>query len=194
MRFLRGGLTALVAVCIIAAPFYLGVFPLKKSLSLSADKVLPSGAVVVGGGETQADVVVSSLSTTLRVELPELPPANGYLARVLLDSPEDLQKALLRAEELHARGDVAREDKALAFVLHGPEVQIFFKDNYQRYKPIVDLAAKLSAFNVVDVRVCETRIGLLGKSSENLPPFVQTVPFGPAEIKRLIVEEQYVYF
>ncbi len=127
-------------------------------------------------------------------EVPSLDPANGYLARVLLNSPDDLESALLRAEELYRRGDVSAADEPLAFVLHGPEVQIFFKVNYQQYKPIVDLAAKLSAFKVVDVKVCQTRLGLFGETSDALPPFIETVPFGPAEVQRLLVDEQYVYF
>ncbi len=125
---------------------------------------------------------------------PNLDPANGYLARILLNSPGDVEGALLRAEELYWRGEVDGEGAPLAFVLHGPEVQIFLKGNYQQYKPIVDLAAKLSAFNVVDVKVCQTRLGVLGETRDALPPFVGTVPFGPAEVQRLLVDEEYVYF
>lgn len=125
---------------------------------------------------------------------PEMSPANGYLARIMMDSPEDLEKALKRAEELYERGIVSSEDNPLAFVIHGPEVRIFFKDNYQKYKSIVDLAAKLSAFNVVDVRVCETRMSTFGENPNVLPPFVDTVHFGPAEVERLVAEEGYLYF
>ncbi|MFL0801760.1 MAG: hypothetical protein K6L80_15010 [Agarilytica sp.] len=147
---------------------------------------------------SESNVSFSSDSSTgglaQSVDIPSLDPANGYLARILLNSPDDLKGALLRAEELYRRGDVSAADEPLAFVLHGPEVQIFIKGNYQQYKSIVDLAAKLSAFNVVDVKVCQTRLGLLGETSDALPPFIETVPFGPAEVQRLLVDEQYVYF
>ena len=130
------------------------------------------------------------------IELPqiaELEP-NGYLARVLLNSPEDVNKALLRAEELFSSGKVGPGDKPMAFVLHGPEVKIFFKDNYEQYRSIVDLAAKLTAFNVVNVKVCRTRMRGMGERESTLVPFVGTVPYGPAEIKRLVDKERYVYF
>ncbi|WP_086930968.1 DsrE family protein [Agarilytica rhodophyticola] len=128
---------------------------------------------------------------------PDMSPVenpNGYLARIMLDSPEEVEKALLRAEELYKKGAVSGADNPLAFVLHGPEVQIFFKDNYEQYKSIVDLAARLSAFKVVDVKVCSNRLDRLGETEAVLPAFVETVPFGPQEVERLIVKEKYVYF
>ncbi len=119
---------------------------------------------------------------------------NGFLARIALNSPKELEKAFLRANALFDDGKIQSSDKPISFVIHGPEVQIFFKDNYQQYKSIVDLAAKLSAFNVVDVNVCLTRMGQLKEEPSVLPPFVGTVPFGPAEVERLIEDEEYVYF
>lgn len=198
MRILKLGLLLIAAVCIVVTPFYLGIFSNDSEnasrASGAAVTLAPINTLVpqvTSVSERQSAVVAEAV---VRVDTPELPPANGYLARVLLDSPEDVKKALLRAEELYARGDVSGGEEPLAFVLHGPEVQIFFKGNYQRYKTIVDLAAKLSAFKVVDVRVCETRVSVLGETPEALPPFVETVPYGPAEIDRLVVEKQYVYF
>lgn len=82
----------------------------------------------------------------------------------------------------------------IAFVLHGPEVEIFFRENYRRYKPIVDLAARLSALRVVDIKICRTRLRHLDAREESLFPFVGSVPFGPAEIERLTGEEGFVYF
>lgn len=146
------------------------------------------------GIPASSDQYAVSDSQLARLTLNALEPANGYLARIFLNSPDDVERALLRAEELYRRGDVSADDEPLAFVLHGPEVQIFFKDNYSKYSTIVDLAAKLSAFKVVDIKVCKTRLGVLGQSDEVLPPFIKTVPFGPLEVERLLMEEQYVYF
>lgn len=143
---------------------------------------------------SSSDQYAASESQLAQIAESALEPANGYLARIFLNSPDDVESALLRAEELYQRGEVSADDEPLAFVLHGPEVQIFFKDNYQKYSSIVDLAAKLSAFNVVDIKVCKTRLGVLGESDEVLPPFIETVPFGPVEVDRLLVEEQYIYF
>lgn len=120
---------------------------------------------------------------------------NGlYLARVLLHSPSEVQGALLRAKTLLDQGLVDVNDPPIAFVLHGPEVSIFLRENYEQYREIVDLAAQLSAFNVVDMKVCRTRLGFLGETEQQLVPFVSTVPLGAAEVKRLLNDEGYVYF
>lgn len=119
---------------------------------------------------------------------------DGYLARILSDSPEEVAHALGRAEALYLEGKLPANANPIAIVLHGPEVEIFFKDNYDEYKNIVDLAARLSAFGVVDVRVCETQTGILGRSRSSVHSFIGTVPFGPTEVKRLLNQQNYVYF
>lgn len=120
---------------------------------------------------------------------------NGlYLARSLLHSPSEVQGALLRAKTLLDQGLVDVDDPPIAFILHGPEVSIFLRENYEQYREIVDLAAQLSAFNVVDMKVCRTRLGSLGETEQQLVPFVGTVPLGAAEVKRLLNDEGYVYF
>ncbi len=114
------------------------------------------------------------------------PSPTGYLARIASDSPEEIAAALARAEELYKLGNFESSPKPIVIVLHGPEIEVFFKDKYQEYKEIVDLAARLSAFGIVDVRVCETETGVLGRSPSNLHSFIGTVPFGPSEIRRLL--------
>ena len=119
---------------------------------------------------------------------------SGYLARIEQNSPEEIVQALLRAESLFRDGAALQIAEPLVFVLHGPEVAIFFRENYGKYKSVVDLAARLSALEVIDVRVCRTRMGVLGREDGALVPFVTTVPFGPAEVERLIDNEKFVYF
>ena len=125
---------------------------------------------------------------------PGLSNNSGYLARILNDSPGEVADALKRAETLYLDGKLPDNVNPIAIVLHGPEVEIFFKDKYREYKNIVDLAAKLSALGVVDVRVCETQTGILGRSRSSIHPFIGTVPFGPTEVKRLLDQQNYVYF
>ncbi|MEO0443134.1 MAG: DsrE family protein [Pseudomonadota bacterium] len=128
------------------------------------------------------------------LDAPSANNASGYLARILNDSPEEVAEALERAEALYLEGKFPTEANPIAIVLHGPEVEIFFKDKYEEYKNIVDLAARLSAFGVVDVRVCETQSGIMGRSRNSIHPFIGTVPFGPTEVKRLLEQQNYVYF
>ena len=58
----------------------------------------------------------------------------------------------------------------------------------------MDLAARLTAFGVVKIQICETQTGVLGRNKSNLLPFVGTVPFGPAEERRLLQQEGYLQF
>ena len=139
------------------------------------------------------------LTVSAQSALEQLPPSNstnasGYLARILNDSPDEVAEALKRAETLYLDGQLPADADPIAIVLHGPEVEIFFKDKYEEYKNIVDLAARLSAFGVVDVRVCETQSGIMGRRRSRIHPFIGTVPFGPTEVKRLLEQQNYVYF
>ncbi len=138
-----------------------------------------------------------SVAADNKVSIHEIPLEslpNGFLARIELDSPDEIKRALLRAEELFQKVSQQPSEAPLSMVLHGPEVAIFLKENYSEYKSIVDLAARLSAFEVIDIKVCRTRMGVLGRPPTELVPFVGTVPFGPAEIDRLINDEKFVYF
>lgn len=117
----------------------------------------------------------------------------GYLARIELNNPAEVEAILLRAEGLYLADGIPENLPPVVFVLHGPEVAIFQKQNYQQYKPIVDLAARLSAFQVIDIRICQTRLRNIGGVEAGLYPFVGSVPYGPAEVARLL-DEEYVYF
>lgn len=118
----------------------------------------------------------------------------NYLARIGNNSPEEIERALVRIEQYFLADQPEGDYDPVVIVLHGPEVGIFLRSQYQEHKHLVDLAARLTAFEVVDIRVCETSMGVLGRPVNELVPFVNTVPFGPAEVNRLISEEQYLYF
>ncbi|BFM09033.1 acyl-CoA transferase [Halioxenophilus aromaticivorans] len=109
----------------------------------------------------------------------------NYLARIGQNDPEELGRALDRIEQLFMVESAGGDYEPVVIVLHGPEVAVFQRQNYHQFKHIVDRAARLSAFNVVDIRVCETRLDVLGGAVDALVPFIGTVPYGPAEIERL---------
>jgi hypothetical protein len=73
-------------------------------------------------------------------------------------------------------------------------VLIFFKENYKDNKKVVDLAAKLTALNVIDIEVCEFSYIKEGLDSSGLLPFITAVPVGPKELGRLIEDENVVTF
>lgn len=107
----------------------------------------------------------------------------------------ELHSVLQRADKLFADGDLqAGSNPPVAFILHGAEAKALLRDNYQQNKATVDLAARLSAFQVVDIKVCETWMNGQKIDAAMLPPFIGTVPYAPDAKKRLMEEQGYVYF
>jgi hypothetical protein len=116
-----------------------------------------------------------------------------YLAHIEVHTAAELLGILSRADQLFSTQQLDTAEP-IVFVLHGAEGRAFLRQSYASNKTLVDLAAKLSALQVVDIRVCETWMGGRHIDVEQLQPFVDTVPYGPAEIKRLRGDENYVYF
>ena len=106
---------------------------------------------------------------------------------------EGLKVLFDRAEELAMRPQAQGEEASIVLVLHGPEVEFFAISNYEKYKDIVDQAARLDAFDVVDVKICETMMDARGIERDDIPSFIEQVPLGPGEIERL-VRQGYIAF
>jgi intracellular sulfur oxidation DsrE/DsrF family protein len=123
-------------------------------------------------------------------ENPEL-----YVAAIELHTTAELHAVLERADQLLVDGVALQTEPAsVTFVLHGPEVRSLLRQNYLQNKATVDLAARLSALGVVDIKACETWMGGNGVNPDNLQPFVGTVNYGPSEVRRLVEEEGYIFF
>lgn len=121
------------------------------------------------------------------------PQEQRYLAKVQLHTAEELESILQRADNSFTKGTL-QSGTPVVFVLHGPEGKVFLREAYAANKNLVDLAARLSALDLVSIRVCETWMGFKGIEKAELLPFVETVPYGPKEKKRLLKEESYSYF
>ncbi|GMQ97160.1 MAG: hypothetical protein BMS9Abin15_0858 [Gammaproteobacteria bacterium] len=106
-------------------------------------------------------------------------------------SVEELRAILRRAEKLVDAPQPSIIPPRIALVLHGPEVTYFDIRNYDQYKDVVDLAARLDAFNLIDVKMCLTMMGAAGMKPEDVPAFIELVPYGPDEVERL-KDEGYV--
>lgn len=120
--------------------------------------------------------------------------AGLYLASIELHTAAELTEAMQRAEHLHLEAKASGRDlEPIAFVLHGPEVLNLLTPSYENNRSLVDLAARLSAFQYIDLKVCRRWLGGRGIDTGNLPPFIGTVPYGGEEIERLM-SEGYVYF
>lgn len=116
-----------------------------------------------------------------------------YVARVQAHSKPEIESLLERAEAVLEKVLAGEKVTPIQFVLHGDEVRLFFRRNYQQNKALINKAARLDAFNVIDIKVCETWMKIHGEGLGELYPFIETVPLGPAEEKRL-VNQGYLYF
>lgn len=118
---------------------------------------------------------------------------NGrFLFNVSLHTPEEIAGMLTRAEELSKTLRADSLGTGIALVLHGPEIEIFSRKNYSRFRMIVDQAARLNAERIIDVKICKTEMNNRGIREEDLPAFIEVVPFGPDEETRLR-RNGYVY-
>ena len=118
-----------------------------------------------------------------------------FVADFELQSTEQFQETLRRAEQLMVKGVAPQDGEArVTFVLHGPVIRNLLRENYLENKELVDLAASLSALDVIEIKACQTWMGSHRVDEAQLQPFVGTVPYGAAEVERLVREEDYIYF
>jgi hypothetical protein len=115
-----------------------------------------------------------------------------YLFSVTLHTPEEIAGLLTRAEELAKTRRADSRHTGIALVLHGPEIEIFAKKNYARFRETVDRAARLDAGRIIEVKMCRTEMKRLGVGEEDIPAFIELVPYGPDEETRLR-RKGYVY-
>lgn len=114
-------------------------------------------------------------------------------ANVALHTLAELKQLLEQAEKIANDDGEYHTDEPISIVLHGEEINAFIRSNYRSNKALVDLAARLDAFNVIDVKVCKRWMGANGIMESQLPPFVEPVPFGAGERARL-EKAGYAYF
>ncbi|MDO8705876.1 MAG: DsrE family protein [Sulfuricaulis sp.] len=133
-----------------------------------------------------SDLAPTSPSTSLSVE------EGRYLFNVSLHTPEEIAGLLTRAEELARTRRADNRRTGIALVLHGPEIEIFAKKNYPRFQKMVDQAARLDAGRIIEVKMCRTEMKHLGIREEDVPAFIDLVPYGPDEEARLR-RSGYVY-
>jgi len=126
---------------------------------------------------------------------PHLTLEEKYLADITIHSPQALFDILTRADMLFESGQYSAEDASpIIFLLHGDEARILFKQQYENNKEVVDLAAKLTALNVVDIKVCDIWINGNNLFIKDLQPFVGVANNAMAEAERLVSQENYQYF
>lgn len=168
---------------------------IQKSLSLVISSFI---LFLVGLTPVSAEVIATvepldqnQAQASIQQAAPLLP--TKFQAQITLHSPEELQTLLLQAEKI-ANGETQYStSEPIAIVLHGEEIRAFARSNYRDNKELVDLAARLDAFKVVDIKVCQRWMGGNGFQAGDLPPFIEPVSWGAGEVKKL-QEEGYAFF
>ena len=137
-----------------------------------------------------------SFLAAISVIAQEVLPANQhFVVEIELQTAGQFLELLDRAEQLMSAGVVVPDSEAkVTLVLHGPVLLSLLRDNYRDNKSLVDKAASLSAMEVIDVKACSTWMKSNDVNPAALQPFIETVPYGPAEVKRLLNERSYLKF
>lgn len=124
---------------------------------------------------------------------PPLPIKKGkFMFSVTLHKREEIDSLLTRAESLSKTMRTKGNKSAIALILHGPEIKLFTRKNYKKNRDIVEKAERLDEENVIQVKVCKTKMKELGIKDEDLPSFMEIIPYAPDEEKKLL-DQGYVY-
>jgi len=118
------------------------------------------------------------------------PAPRGYVFSVTVSTPQQLDVVLDRAEDLRGLFDPEQHSR-IAIVLHGDELQLFQKRNYSSNRSVVERARLLDEDNIIDIKACQTKMRMLDIEQSELPGFIEQVPYAPAEIERLQVEQGF---
>ena len=178
---MRLALTALLVSLSFAAHADEDLQEVSSSSGIDNPAIAPVEAVQEG--EVTAEVIPASTE-----DIPAL-----FQARINEHSADEMLALLQRAEKIASGQDVYRTREPVMLVLSGDEIELFKRDNYRDNKALVDLAARLDAFNIIDVKVCRHWTGQRGIELTDLPPFIEGVSSADQESKRL-ESAGYAYF
>ena len=100
-------------------------------------------------------------------------------------SPRGIEELDAITQTLADNVNLSPANAPIVVVLHGEEANAFVRSDYGQYKALVDRTALLDAYGVIDVKMCATWMRVNGIRERDIPPFIETVPYGAAEIERL---------
>ena len=106
----------------------------------------------------------------------------SYLFDITDHSMGEFRALLARAEEVSQAQSAKYDDLKIVMVIHGPDIEWFTQQNYEDNQELIDLAARLDAYDIIDMKVCEKTMSDRGVEQEDLPSFIESVPYAPTEI------------
>jgi len=140
--------------------------------------------------------VCALLLTTLLLTTMLLPQAaaaaDGDTIRSYLEiTPadlDDLEALLTTLEQSPDSAAPPANGEPIILILHGDEAFPFTRTGYAANKSLVDRTALLDAYNLIEVKMCETWMNENGVTQGDLLPFIETVPYAPDEVRKLEAE------
>ncbi len=127
-----------------------------------------------------------TLTAALLVIASAIAMANDAAFRYYFDlAPRSIAELDAITESLLPEANSPTHTAPLVVVLHGDEAFAFLRSRYAAHKMLVDRTALLDAYGVIELKMCATWMRLNGVSEDDIPPFIEPVPLGSAEIARL---------
>ena len=117
----------------------------------------------------------------------------SYLFDVSEHSIEELEAVLTRAEQVSQNLPDSYSDLEIVMVLHGPDIDWFTQQIFEKNRDVVELAARLDSNKVIDMQVCEQAMTNRGVTSDDIPDFIEPVPYAPAAMNALIDQGYTIY-
>lgn len=148
------------------------------------------------GQGTAEQAVADRAQTQSRPAVPQAAPddrsnpqfnvaQNQYLFDVSQRSREEFITFLRRADELVTVAAPETDKLEIALILSDHDIDWFAKGNYEQNKELVDLAARLDALEVIDLKICQRAMQEHGYQEDDIPAFIDRVPYAAAERQRL---------
>jgi len=120
-----------------------------------------------------------------------LPASVTRYSEIAPQSEEAVVDLLNRVSQYAETGELF--DDPIVIMLHGVEARVFARNNYKMYQPTVDLARQLDERGVIEVQICEVWMSINGVSAEEIPDFIDPVPYGAAVIEEMIESGSVVF-
>lgn len=171
--FLKGILLMVTLFCLNAC---------ESEIESTDNKPIVSSAV-----ENETVIVQKEMPVIAEPEIEN----KSYLFDITDHSLEELEALLVRAEEVSQTHPADFEDLEIIMIIHGPDIDLFTSQNYAENKQLIDLAARLDAYDIIDMKVCEKTMSLRGVDRQDIPSFIESVPYAPTEIKERL-EKGYI--
>lgn len=140
----------------------------------TGERALPATGIESQAMMAEGPVAAATLGQT---------SGSGVFIESSTASKEDLQ-ALLDGLQGAISTELVDQDP-IVVILHGPDANAFVRQNYASNKMLVDQAALLDSYGLIDVQMCLTWLDSVGLDDGDLPAYIETVPYWRDEVGRL---------